>query len=154
MTRPPYCRCKMRHKSLMWHWMSNSRTLARDVRTLVRPSKPVCPLSLFSANRMSRLRSQQALGSDCELWCAALRNSGFRVSLCLTSVPVSTVLWFSDAGQDWWWFAPHHKHRTHSDWGGWQAHSSFGCAAPVPLQHSTSDWHRAFCLTYFNLGSG
>lgn len=33
----------------------------------------------------------------------------------LTSMP--TPLWFSDAGQEWWWFAPHHKHCTDSDWG-------------------------------------
>lgn len=39
---------------------------------------------------------------------------------------------------------------------GWQAHSFFGCAAPLPhtdpLQRSTSDPRRGLCWTYSNFG--
>lgn len=147
MTRPPYYRCKMRRKRLMLRWMSSSRTLAS--RGGLNPGLP--PQSALSKQNELSLAT---IGSRLWLWTLVCRveKLWISVSLRLTSVPVSTVLWFSDAGQDWWWFAPHHKYRTHSDGGGWQAHSSFGCAAPVPLQPSTSDWQRAFCLTYFNLG--
>lgn len=63
-----------------------------------------------------------------------IENTWVWFSCLFTSVPASTLLWFSDAGQDWWFFfAPHHKHRTHL-LSGWQAHSSFCCS--IPLQHN------------------
>lgn len=154
MTRPPYCRCK--NEAQKFNVAPNVK-LKETSRGGLNPGPPLKtslpPQSVLS--KQSEL-SLLTIGSRLWLWTLVCRieKLWISVSLRLTSVPVSTVLWFSDAGQDWWWFAPHHKHRTHSDGGGWQTHSSFWCAAPVPLHHSTSDWHRAFCLTYFNLGFG
>lgn len=55
------------------------------------------------------------------------------VSLLLTSVPVSTLLWFSDTGQDWWRSAAQHSHCSSFKLKALQARSLFGgCVASQP----------------------